>query len=269
MKRFDFAELTVQRILMAVLRRVNDIPNEWTWTFSAPKTRLMKDRLDAMTNAHKGERCFIIGNGPSLAGMDLSNLASEITFGLNRIYLLFERLTFKPTYYVCVNDLVLTQFANEISRLTMPKFLSWNQRRLFDVTDTTISFLRLSLSLTDRFNSNFRTPFYSGGTVTYVALQIALIMGFSEAILIGVDHSFVDKGVPNKVETRKSEIDRNHFRPDYFPRGVKWQLPDLKRSEQAYALARKAFEEKGGRIVDATINGKCPVFERADFYSLF
>ena len=36
-------------------------------------------------NIHKGQRCFIIGNGPSLRTVDLAKLKDEITFTVNQI----------------------------------------------------------------------------------------------------------------------------------------------------------------------------------------
>ena len=47
-------------------------------------------RLDLFRNIHKDEDCFIIGNGPSLNKMDLGLLNDYYTFGLNKIYMLFE-----------------------------------------------------------------------------------------------------------------------------------------------------------------------------------
>jgi hypothetical protein len=41
-------------------------------------------------NRHPGERCFIIGNGPSLAIDDLDRLRSKTTFASNKIYLAFD-----------------------------------------------------------------------------------------------------------------------------------------------------------------------------------
>ena len=55
--------------------------------------------------------------------MDLSPLRHEITFGLNRIYLLFPEVGFTTTYLVSVNDLVLQQCADEIKALPLPKQL--------------------------------------------------------------------------------------------------------------------------------------------------
>jgi hypothetical protein len=102
----------------------------------------------------------------------------------------------------------------------------------------------------------------SGGTVTYVSLQLAYYLGFTKVIIIGMDHRFSAVGIPNVAETRTEENDRDHVHPNYFPKGMKWQLPDLHRSELAYREARKAFERDGRRIIDATVGGACEVFPK-------
>ena len=188
---------------------------------------------------------------------------------MNRIYLHFEIMGFLPTYYVAINQLVLEQFADEIKQLPIPKFLNWNKRSLFDSNISDVMFLKTRLGISDSFQPNILEPIYSGGTVTFVAMQIAYFMGFQEVILIGVDHNFVDKGTPNKIEIRETNTDYNHFHPDYFPKGSRWQLPDLRRSELAYESARVAFESDGRQILDATVNGKCQVFPKVNFKSLF
>ncbi|WP_408971725.1 tetratricopeptide repeat protein, partial [Planktothrix sp.] len=50
-----------------------------------------QEKIRQFHNKHWGERCVIIGNGPSLNEMDLSFLKHEICFGTNKIYLGFER----------------------------------------------------------------------------------------------------------------------------------------------------------------------------------
>lgn len=200
--------------------------------------------------------------------MDLRPLASEWTFGLNRIYLLFEKMNFQPSYYCAANDLVLDQFAREIASLRMPKFVNWNGREHFDLADESTLFLRQGMGLGDFFGKDLCQPICSGGTVTYLALQVAYYMGFRQVILVGVDHDFVDKGTPNRTETRTHDVDENHFHPDYFPKGSRWQLPDLLRSEGAYRLAREAYEADRREILDATCGGALEVFEKANYESL-
>ncbi|MCI0892682.1 MAG: hypothetical protein J4N65_09025, partial [Chloroflexi bacterium] len=109
---------------------------------------------------------------------------------------------------------------------------------------------------------------FEGGTVTYVALQAAYWMGFQEVILVGVDHRYSTAGPANAMVVSQSD-DPDHFDPEYFGRGFRWQLPDLEASERSYRLARAAFEADGRRIVDATVGGQLEVFPKIDYKSLF
>lgn len=266
--RFKVTEITPRRLFEAAMRRLKEIPHNRAWNSAGGHARRNREKLEYFRNLHKNERCFIVANGPSLSKMDLSPLRDEITMGMNRIYLLFEQWGFSTTYLACVNELVLEQFAEDIDRLTTQKFLNWNRRDRFEEGKNTI-FLKLALGISDAFGRDLTREISSGGTVTFACLQLAYYMGFKEVVLVGLDHNFIEKGRPNKIEVRVAEKDESHCHPDYFPKGVKWQLPDLLRSEQAYSLARKTFEKNGRRIVDATVGGKCEVFDKIEFDSLF
>jgi hypothetical protein len=223
-------------------------------------------RLREYKNRHQGERCIIIGNGPSLKKMDLSLLRNEITFGMNRIYLLFPQLGFSTTYYVSVNSLVIEQCAQDIRDLTVPQFLSWRSRAFVTLSENTM-FLHTTYT-GPKFAKDIRKRVWEGATVTYVALQLAFYMGFQQVILIGVDHNFSSKGKPNTTIVSQGD-DLDHFDSKYFGKGFRWQLPDLDTSELAYRLAKKTYEENGREVLDATIGGKLDVFQKIDFYSLF
>jgi hypothetical protein len=231
-----------------------------------PWRRKSRKLLAGLKDLHKGERCFIIGNGPSLRKMDLRKLRGEATFGLNRIYLLFPELGFTTTYYVSMNDLVIEQCAEEILALPIPKFLTWRSRRFINPTKDT-HFLYTTYT-GPKFAQDASGRLWEGATVTYVALQLAYHMGYEKVILIGVDHNFVTQGDANKVVTSQGD-DPNHFAPNYFGKGFKWQLPDLETSERAYQMAKIAFETDGRQILDATIGGKLTVFPKVDYDSLF
>ena len=103
--------------------------------------------------------------------------------------------------------------------------------------------------------------------MTFMALQLAYHLGFKEVVLVGVDHSFATAGPPNQLVT-SAGADPNHFDPNYFGRGVRWQLPDLDMSERAYRLARDAFAAAGRTVIDATVGGKLTVFPKADFETI-
>lgn len=268
-RRLNARELTARRVVSALQRRAADIPHRFAWNADTGQSRINRERLASYRGRHTGQRCFIMGNGPSLAKMDLAPLADEVTIGMNRIYLLFDRLDFTPSYYCAANELVLDQFGDDIAALEMPRFLEWSARSRFDADDESILFVRQALTLSDFFGRDLASPICSGGTVTYFALQVAFYLGFHQVVLIGVDHSFADKGTPNRAEVRRAAVDENHFHPDYFPKGSRWQLPDLLRSEAAYRIARDAFEADGREVLDATEGGHLSVFEKRELRSFF
>jgi hypothetical protein len=236
-----------------------------------PWRRESIQRLAELKDKHKGQRAFIIGNGPSLKNTDLSKLKGEITFGMNRIYLMFPELGFRTTYLSVVNDLVIEQTAADLASLDLPKFICWRSRRFFQQPHSASFSLPTFLHTTydsPRFSSDVRGRVWEGATVTYVTLQLAFHMGFSQVYLLGVDHNYETKGKPNTTITSQGD-DPNHFHAAYFGKGFRWQLPDLETSEMAYRMARRAYEKAGRSLQDATIAGKLTIFEKANFNDLF
>ena len=218
-------------------------------------------KLLKFKNIHKGEDCFIIGNGPSLNKIDLRPLNNYHTFGLNKIYLMFDKVDLNISYHVAVNPLVIEQGAKEFEKLSCPSFLSYRPSRKIIKNLDHIYFLATGGPHT--FSENIIQEIYEGYTVTYVAMQIAYYMGFDTIYLIGVDHNYICKGKPNEVQTIEG-IDANHFHPDYFG-GKAWQLPDLDASELSYSLARFFFTRSGKKIYDATCEGKLNIFPKISF----
>jgi hypothetical protein len=238
----------------------------WPAATFHPWRRQSIRRLQALKDQQRGERCFIIGNGPSLKQTDLSKLRNEFTFGMNRFYLLFPELGFTTSYFLTVNSLVIEQCAADLRALSMPVFLSWRSRHLIQPADSTI-FLHTTYS-GPKFAADCSGRLWEGATVTYVALQLAFHMGFETAILIGVDHSYTTQGKPNTTVTSQGD-DPNHMVSNYFGKGFRWQLPDLETSERSYAMARQAYEAAGRKVLDATVGGKLTVFPKIDYNTLF
>lgn len=106
----------------------------------------------------------------------------------------------------------------------------------------------------------------SGGTVTYVSMQLAHYYGFRRLLCVGLDHDFVGpKG--------------DHFHPDYNkPVGIPYQYepPDewsrehgkwffsqkffCAKTEVFYQLAQDIFKGDGGEIINLTPDSKLDVF---------
>lgn len=260
---------TIPVPLANTLRDVRDgvkMAAAWPQATFHPWRRDSIRKLNALRNSHTGERCFIIGNGPSLKNTDLSKLRGEFTIGMNRFYMAFADLGFTTSILLTVNDLVIEQCAADLRSLPIPTFVSWRGRKWIQPA-ANLSYLYTSYDL-PRFSGNAAGRLWEGATVTFVAMQLAYHMGFKEVVLIGVDHSFATQGKPNTTITSQGD-DPNHFNPGYFGKGFRWQLPDLETSEIAYTMAREAYRKDGREIVDATVGGKLTVFPKVDYESLF
>lgn len=203
-----------------------------------------------LRDLHKGETGLVIGNGPSLRDIPLDFLRLYSSIGSNRIYLLFE-----PTYHVVVNNLVLDQFMEDIVTLTHSIHIT-NRRTDFA--------LYLKTDCGPQFSTDLNAGVYEGGTITFVALQIAYWLGFSKVLLVGVDHKYDFSGQPNEENTFVGE-DSNHFDPCYF-KGFRWNNPDLYASENSYKMAREAYEKDGRRIVNCTTRTMLDIFDRGDWH---
>ena len=254
----SIAQVIGQKAQRSLFRRVE---------LQHPKYRTSMRRLGQYHNKHAGKRCFILGNGPSLRDTDLSLLKNEVTFGTNRIYMNFDNMGFETTYHVVVNELVVEQCAKDIAQLRMPKFVGWHCRDLIDFKPN-MQFLHTRGGLRSWFFTDLTEGCWEGNTVTMVALQLAYYMGFSEAILVGVDHSYQFTGKPHAASVSTGD-DPNHFNPNYFGLGFRWHLPDLEGSEMSYRVADFVYRQNGRRVIDATVGGKLQIFPKVSYPTLF
>jgi hypothetical protein len=241
------------------LRALSLISHQLAWDLR-PAAWSSRRRLKALRNTKTG-KAVILCNGPSLNKVDFDHLAGRaFTFGLNKINLLFDRTPFRPDAIVAVNELVLEQNSAFFEETDIPLFL--DSAACLDglVSPAPRRYFLRSADI-PKFARDCSMAVHQGATVTYVALQLAFHMGFREVALVGADHSFAAKGPANKA-VRAGATDVDHFDPDYFARGVQWQLPDLFESEVSYMRARNMYEAAGRRIVNCTEGGKLEIFER-------
>lgn len=226
----------------------------------SPHGQLRTERiLQPLRNKYRGKRVVLIGNGPSLRKTNWASLKNEFTIGQNRIYLLREEMGFDPSFFVCVNDLLLQQFIGEMAALPCLKVMDWTAAA--EHTEQYPDLVCIPWVPTFRFHTDITKSWYMGGTVTFTSMQLAYYLGFQQVVLIGVDHRFNTTGPAGKAVVSQG-ADANHFHPDYFGKGVKWHLPRLDESEESYRLAKAAFEADGREIIDCTVDGALTVFPK-------
>lgn len=153
--------------------------------------------LDEFIDRHKGERAFIVGNGPSLNQTDMSKLADEITFGSNRCYLGFKDWGYQFTYWGCTDRIQIEDYAAEYEQNLPPgmvRFFPFEYLPFFDPGEACP--INQSFQVLDE--PGFATSpelIYMGNTITYSLIQIAALMGCDPIVLVGTDHSYNLKDV--------------------------------------------------------------------------
>lgn len=225
-----------------------------------------RSKIKKIKNSYRGKKAVIICNGPSLRKVNFDELVDSDVyfFGLNKINLMFDDTKFRPNAIVACNYLVIEQNSAFYNDTRIPIFINSDKSSIIKNNSNTI-FLNFT-SMPRKFAKDCSMSLFQGHTVTYVAMQLAYHMGFSEVALIGCDHHFETKGISNKTVIA-GETDPNHFHPKYFADGVKWDLPDLLGSEYHYDFADKMFKQDGRKIFNCTEGGKLEVFERLDLKS--
>ncbi|WP_228027963.1 6-hydroxymethylpterin diphosphokinase MptE-like protein [Costertonia aggregata] len=239
-----------------------------------------KGKIKKLQNKFEGQRCFILGNGPSLNNMDLGLLKNEFSFAVNGIFYKTDEMGYKPSFYVVEDGAVMRDNKKRINEFKSDYnfFPSIYKKDIHNRENT--YFFNMDRSFYEKRSPYFEIPrfsvdcsqkIYCGQSVTIVNLQLAYFLGFSEVYLIGMDFNYE---IPASLKIdghvfESTEDDVNHFHPDYFGKGKKWHDPKLHNVLKSYKMAKLMFEIDGRHIYNATDGGKLDLFDRVDYNSLF
>jgi len=223
--------------------------------------------IQQFKDIHKGETCVIVGNGPSLDVTPLEELAEKYaTFAANKIYASAVHPDFDPTYWTCIDEMMLTDCVPYL--LAHPEFMA---ERFIPRNVPLARAHGLTLEVAIGFSRNAAEKVFIGGTVTYVNLQLARYMGFTTALLVGVDHRYSKAAANGKPGSRMiaEGDDPDHFQSRdraYFTAGRIYNRPELGAVERYFfPLAKQEFNTAGGKVVNLTPNSAEQVFEKGKF----
>ena len=232
-------------------------------------------RIKSLKDSHKGERCFVIGNGPSLSAADLQVLHEHKIpcFGTNRIFKIFDQTDWRPDYFASEDIIILRDIQKEIEAIPAErKFIPINLKWFEDVNihDADYFYMDYNSELRDTYGIS-TDPAHAircCATVTTTCLQFAIYMGFSEIFLLGVDHNFA-KMIDKNGNVMTDASIRNHFTDDY-DEDIIDQGFQIDGATEAYLNIERLSRKLGTfRVFNATRGGKLEVYERVDFDGLF
>ncbi|MDV4153140.1 MULTISPECIES: hypothetical protein [Rhizobium] len=236
-----------------------------------------------LAGRHAGERCFILGNGPSAKALDLSKLRGETVISVSNGYLHSNYADFMPKYH-CVPQItyglmtdedVVTWFNEMHAHLGGAElFLSTTeaplveQRKLF--AGRQVHYQHFAGSVEDYTNKeivDISKPAPGVESVPVMALTIAMFLGFKTIVLLGVDHDHFrsaryDYAFELKVQKGK---DSSLHKDGTLKISRYDEFHSLARLWRQYRFLSQIAQANGIRIVNSTPGGELDEFERVDF----
>ena len=214
-----------------------------------------------------GERCFIIGNGPSLTSEDLDLLKNEKTFAFNRIYHMYQYTGWRPTYYMVVDKAIIHEMNREKEReIEAECFFVPNKKLVQKYKDQNAHHIGVEVTVPARtenmvlkkVSTDVSKQFSTAAGVITSAFELAFYMGFKEIYLLGVDHNFAVEIDKNGHKTVNKNC-KYHFKED------KEQSPFVTYKDTLthnFEVCGNYAVQHGIKIVNVTRGGKLEVFER-------
>lgn len=237
---------------------------------SSTKLAIDTHSIKKFKDIHKGETCFIIGNGPSMRFSDLDRI-NELkvkSFACNKIFLGFNETKWRPDYFFVSDSKILKDIhIDEVGLPYKKMFFPRSQKAHFKkgnfYNELQHDWLKDSL-----FSFDAHTGVYAYGTIITEMLQFAYYMGFSKVYIIGVDFSYNMQSVDKKDQTFVSG-GNNYFIKGYEKEGAVLNLSSPEANINGFKAAKKGFESKGREIYNATRGGKLEVFVRKNLDEVF
>lgn len=198
---------------------------------------------------------FILGNGPSLRHIELTDLSDYTTIGLNAAYRHWEKINWWPTYYACLDLVVGISHKHAIAKLIeespIEKFLLRNNL-----------IVELGSLARDPRVVNFDAIRHNGAvsqskiitTGSHYAVWAAT-MGFSQIVLLGVDCRYkpvVDGAV--KRDGYELEIVEECNNPNYFFEGYQATGDRFNHPNPRPNIHLEAWNEAGNLIAQTKAN---------------
>lgn len=169
-------------------------------------------------NIHRGKRCFILGNGPSLKNIDLELLSNEVVFTVNRFSRVKNFELAKPNYHLWIDfaffdlrddqkleneDLFGSYYDMSKTKATCfvpaEAYPFIKKNKLDEILD--IHYLLLGMHNVEKSTIQYELDKFitTYSTVVQYAIAIAIYMGFKEIYLLGCDSTSVVSIINNAL----------------------------------------------------------------------
>ncbi len=228
-------------------------------------------QLLSYKNKHQGERCFLIGNGPSLKASDLDMLQEETCFGCNMIHKIFDQTQWRPTYMCAIDkELIYHLYPRFEKEFPYPLFVnraSYNRMQVYPEKLTYVQNISDDRYWVHGNMMDYYVP--SKATVMSFMLELAMYMGFKEICLLGVDCTSTFSGQGHFIQNYMKQED---IQKEYKKIGRRLGIPNITAEDigryyyevsvHAYKVIEEYAKKHGIKIYNCTRGGALEEFER-------
>lgn len=225
-------------------------------------------RNKKLKNIHKGERCFIVLNGPSINRYDLKLLRNETVFCSNFMYKTSKVYDINPDYYCWLDSGIYKdreetkKVFNEIKSTCQNAKLILNIKgyKTLGVSDHIFYTYNKHLPNIFGVKGNMHGIFSGFQNVSLYIIMLAIYMGFENIYIAGLD--FEPSGFSHfseecgKTEDRKVYFNKNDVCGTFFQY--------LKAQYETFVV-RKYGDKKNVNIYNLNKSSYVRAFEFSDF----
>lgn len=222
--------------------------------------------LQALKGKYKGQRCFIVGAGPSLTLEQLEMIKEEYSFGVNADFTLYDKTAWRATSYCMIDDSCIQKYQDKINEDEIEYFFYGAWSKYYGKKGICVPIHNAHNHIIGsrwnrwfprafpvcRFSNDISKIVYTGKSVVYTLLQIAAYMGFTEIYLLGVDCNYMPQALYNQ----------NIRHTDNIPDVQKYE--NGKQMIVQYEVAQKWAIKNNIGIYNATGGGQLEAFPRVN-----
>lgn len=255
------SKITIKETFDNLIYRTYNIVAKVLFQLNSRNKKLV-ERNGKFKNIHQGERCFILGTGPSLKSVNPTYLKNEKIFGVNYLFKgnIIEHIT--PDYY-CLYDQIFHTTDKETTKKLVESFPNTTfflRTKAYDGLKNIIKSDNIYFQQCDQFQyedyirvdmqKNMTAPF----NVVLGCIQTAIYMGFKEIYLLGCDF--------NSFASLKQE---HFYDKDTVPdrtMSIGFELKYYSMVSYHHYALEKYAKEHNIRIINLTPNSLLDAYER-------
>jgi hypothetical protein len=229
---------------------------------------------------------YLIGNGPSLNKVDVTQLKDKNTISFNRAFIAFEDWGFDPTHYMVIDPVVMENTQEDVNRLIRESEIqSFFFRKRFNHF---ISESSEKINLVD-FKQRFWERGYKWGknlnnmgviaNVGATAVPILRSLGYERVVILGTDCNYEEQDIKGvSIVENEGNADRrivyksdgdndpNHFRPDYFGKGTEYSKPQTQNHYKGWEYISQKHKANGLEVLLCSPGSRLSnIFEEISF----